>query len=113
MSFVKSLKCRETDCGETYHIKPQHICEYCFGKLEVDYDYDAIKRNVSRGLIESRPMNMWRYREFLPLEGEPVVGMDVGYTPLLRARNLERALGHSEVYIKNDAVSFWPVIEIM
>ncbi len=106
MSFVKSLKCMETDCGETYPIKPQHICEYCFGKLEVDYDYDAIKRNVSRGLIESRPMNMWRYREFLPLEKEPVVGMDVGYTPLLRARNLERALGHSEIYIKNDAVNY-------
>ena len=106
MSFVESLKCRETDCGEAYQIQPQHICENCFGKLEVDYNYDAIKRKVTRGLIERRPKNMWRYREFLPLEGEPIVGMDVGFTPFLRARNLERTLGHSEVYIKNDAVNY-------
>ena len=106
MSFIKNLKCRETDCGKNYPIQPLHICEYCFGKLEVDYNYEAIKRNVTRGIIERRPKNMWRYREFMPLEGEPVVGMDVGYTPLIRARNLERVLGHNEVYVKNDAVNY-------
>ena len=106
MSFTNNLKCRETDCGKTYKIQPLHICEYCFGKLEVDYNYDAIKRHLTRGLIERRPYNMWRYREFLPIEGDPSVGMDVGFTPFLRARNLERALGHSEVYVKNDAVNY-------
>ncbi|MCD6287631.1 MAG: threonine synthase, partial [Candidatus Hydrogenedentes bacterium] len=105
MSYVKGLKCRETDCGRTYPTAPNHICEFCFGKLEVDYDYDAIRGAISRDIIESRPENMWRYREFLPIDGEPTVGFDVGFTPLLRARNLERALGHSEVYVKNDAVN--------
>lgn len=105
MSWVKGLKCREEDCGKTYPNQPIHICEYCFGKLEVDYDYDAIKKAVSRDVIEKRAENMWRYREFLPIDGDPTVGVDVGFTPLVRAGNLEKALGHKEIYIKNDAVN--------
>ncbi len=89
-----------------YPIEPSHICEYCFGKLEVDYDYEAIRASVSRETIEGRPPTMWRYREFLPIDGEPTVGVQVGFTPFIRARNLERALGHSEVYVKNDAVNY-------
>ena len=106
MSYISGLKCRETDCGRTYLTVPLHICEHCFGKLEVDYDYEAIARALTREAIERRPPNMWRYRELLPIEGEPTVGREVGFTPLLRARNLERALGHDEVYIKNDAVNY-------
>ena len=49
MSYVKGLKCKEADCGRTYPTEPHHICEYCFGKLEVDYDYEAIGSAVSRG----------------------------------------------------------------
>lgn len=106
MSFVKGLKCRETDCGRTYPTEPRHICDFCFGKLEVDYDYDAIRDAVSREIIEKRPPNMWRYREFLPIDGDPTAGVAVGFTPFVRARNLERALGHDEVYVKNDAVNY-------
>ncbi len=106
MSYVKGLKCKEADCGRTYPEAPHHICEYCFGKLEVDYDYEAIGSAVSREVIEERPANMWRYREFLPIDGEPIVGVDVGFTPLHRAHNLEQALGHNEVYVKNDAVNY-------
>ncbi len=106
MSFVKGLKCRENDCGKTYPTEPLHICENCFGKLEVDYDYDAIKDALSRDVIASRPANMWRYKELLPIDGEPTAGVDVGFTPLVRAQNLEKALGHQEVYVKNDAVNY-------
>ena len=106
MSYISGLKCRETDCGRTYPTVPLHICEHCFGKLEVDYDYEALAGALTREAIERRPPNMWRYRELLPIEGEPTVGREVGFTPLLRARNLERALGHDEVYIKNDAVNY-------
>ena len=106
MSFVKGLICRETDCGRTYPVEPRHICEFCFGKLEVDYDYDAIRSAVTREAIQARPQNMWRYREFLPIDGEPTVGVEVGFTPLVRAKNLERALGHNEIYVKNDAVNY-------
>lgn len=106
MSYVKGLKCREADCGNTCPTEPRHICELCFGKLEVDYDYEAIGAALSRHTMAERPPTMWRYRELLPLDGEPTVGMQVGFTPLRRARNLEQALGHSEVYVKNDAVNY-------
>ncbi|MBM3497130.1 MAG: threonine synthase [Armatimonadetes bacterium] len=106
MSYVTGLKCRETDCGREYPNQPIHICDYCFGKLEVAYDYEAIRADLSREKIAARAPSMWRYRELLPLDHEPTVGREVGFTPLLRARNLERALGHGEVYVKNDAVSY-------
>jgi threonine synthase len=96
----------EADCGREYPNAPLHICEFCFGKLQVHYDYDAIAKDVSRELIESRKPSMWRYREFLPCDHEQAVGQDVGFTPLVRAHNLGRALGHSEVYVKNDAVNY-------
>ena len=105
MGYLKGLKCRERDCGRSYPISPLHICEYCFGKIEVEYDYDAIGQALSREVIQRRPENMWRYAELLPLDGEPTVGLDVGFTPLIRAENLQRALGHNEVYVKNDAVN--------
>lgn len=106
MSHVKGLKCRETDCGKTYPKEPLHICEYCFGKLGVEYDYEGVRSVMSREVIESRPQNMWRYRELMPIDGEPTVGIKVGFTPLIRARNLERVLKHSEIYVKNDAVNY-------
>ena len=106
MSWVKGLKCRETNCGKTYPVEPLQICANCFGKLEVDYDYEAIRKEISRDVIAARPKNMWRYREFLPIDSEPTVGFQVGFTPLVRARNLERALGHQEIYVKNDAVNY-------
>ncbi|MFQ5737213.1 MAG: threonine synthase [Thermodesulfobacteriota bacterium] len=104
MSFMTALKCRE--CGKEYPKEALHVCELCFGPLEVSYDYDGIKEALTREEIESRPANMWRYKELLPLDTDPSVGMQVGYTPLVRAHNLGEALGVRELYIKNDAVNF-------
>ncbi len=104
--YVKGLKCMEADCGREYPKEPRHICEFCFGKLQVDYDYDAVAETLTRDAIQSREPSMWRYRELLPIDGDPQAGLQVGFTPLVRARGLERALGHDEVYIKNDAVNY-------
>ncbi len=103
MSFVKGLKCRE--CGRPYPKQPIYVCEYCFGPLEVDYDYDKIKKDLTRKTIESRPKSLWRYRELLPIDGEPTDGLHSGFTPLIRAKNLEKALGVKELYVKDDSVS--------
>lgn len=103
MSYVKGLKCRE--CGAPYPVEPLAICEDCFGPLEVDYDYTAVSTQLTRETIAARPRNLWRYRELLPIEGEPTVGLQSGGTPLIRADRLAAALGLDEVYIKNDAVS--------
>ncbi len=102
--FVRGLKCRL--CGKPYPKSPINYCEDDFGPLEVDYDYDAIREAVSRGKIEMRPFNMWRYRELLPIDGEPTVGPLVGGTPLVKARRLAEALGVRSLWVKNDAVNF-------
>src|SRR3990167_1993126 len=101
MSFVKGLKCRE--CGREYPKEPIYVCEYCFGSLEVAYDYERIKRALTREEIERRPHNLWRYRELLPIDGKPTDGLNSGFTPLIRARNLADALGVKELYIKDDS----------
>ena len=103
MSFVKGLKCRE--CGREYPKRLTAGCEDCFAPLEVDYDYAAISRVLSREVIASREKNLWRYRELLPLDGEPIVGRATGATPLIRAERLGRALGLNNLYIKNDSVN--------
>jgi threonine synthase len=102
--FMKALKCRE--CGREYPLTATHVCEFDFGPLEVAYDYERIKRSLTRAAIQSRPKSMWRYRELLPVVGEPTVGLQVGFTPLIRAERLAKRLGIREVWIKNDAVNF-------
>jgi threonine synthase len=102
MDKLRGLKCRE--CGRGYRAAPVHVCEFCFGPLEVDYDYDVLRRVVSRESIAAGPPSMWRYRDLLPIEGEVAVGHHVGFTPLVRAHNLARELGVRELWIKNDSV---------
>jgi len=105
MDTVKGLKCRE--CGRGYPASPIHVCEFCFGPLEVDYDHEVIRARVSRARIEAGPPSIWRYADLLPLDvpdGAPPIGPHVGFTPLVRARNLAREWGVRELYVKNDAV---------
>jgi len=103
MKYVKGLKCRE--CKRDYSINPINICEFCFGPLEVVYEYEKIKENLSRSKIEMRSKSMWRYKELLPLDSDPTIGKGVGFTPLIRSRGLAKALGVKELYLKNDAVN--------
>src|SRR5437879_2441001 len=102
--FMKALKCRE--CGREYPLTANHVCEFDFGPLEVVYDYDRIKRSLTREAIQSRPKGMWRYRELLPVVGDPTVGTQVGFTPLVKADRLAKRLGIRELWIKNDTVNY-------
>ena len=100
---IKGLKCRE--CGKLYPAVALHVCEFCFGPLEVDYNYDEIKKVISRERIESGPKSLWRYADLLPVEGLPTVGLYAGFTPLIEAKNLGEELGLNKLYIKNDTVN--------
>ncbi len=102
--FVKGLRCRE--CGRTYPKEPLFVCEYCFGSLEVSYDYQGIRQVLNKKVISERPANLWRYKELLPLEGEPTDGLDSGFTPLIKAEKLGQALGVEKLYIKDDSVNY-------
>jgi threonine synthase len=103
MSFVKGLRCRE--CGREFSATLLAGCEDCFGPVEVDYRYDEIRKVLTRDVIQARPKSMWRYHELLPLESRPAVGHATGYTPLVRANRLGRALGIANLYLKNDSVN--------
>jgi len=103
MERIKGLKCKE--CGREYPKEPLHVCEFCFGPLEVVYDYEVIRNLLSRERIASRPANLWRYKELLSIDGEPSNGLFSGFTPLIQATNLASELGVEELYIKDDSVN--------
>lgn len=103
MAKMKALICRE--CAKEYTTEAIHVCELCFGPLEVKYNYEEIKDTISRQKIQSGPLSLWRYSDLLPVEGVGTVGIHAGFTPLVRAKNLGAFLGIDELYIKNDCVN--------
>jgi threonine synthase len=86
LPFVEGLRCRE--CAHPYPAEALHVCEWCFGPLEVVYDYEAIAAVTSRARIEAGPSTIWRYADLLPASPEGAVDLGVGFTPLVRADRL-------------------------
>src|SRR5579864_5131700 len=104
MPKLLGLRCRE--CGSEYELQATHVCEMCFGPLDVVYDEAALKKVVSRERIERGPKSMWRYRDLLPVEDTvPVVTLGEGFTPLVKADRLGAELGLRNLYLKNDSMN--------
>jgi threonine synthase len=103
LPYVEGLRCRE--CARPYPAEALHVCEWCFGPLEVVYDYDAIRSVVSRESIAAGPLSIWRYADLLPAAAEGAVSLGAGFTPLVRADRLAAELGLGEVWIKNDTLN--------
>ncbi len=103
MSFCRALRCRE--CGREYPLDPIFSCEFCFGPLEVAYEYDAIRGAMSRDSIARGPSTLWRYAELLPCDPAYKVDLGTGYTPLLKADRLAKAVGLDTLWVKNDTVN--------
>ena len=103
MAFVTCLRCRE--CGREYPIEPINVCDFCFGPLEIAYDYEGISRVISRERIANGPLNVWRYQDLLPVDGTDAVDINAGFTPLIKSKNLGKLLGLENLYIKNDSVN--------
>ncbi|MCX8276869.1 MAG: threonine synthase [Dehalococcoidia bacterium] len=103
MPYVQSLRCKE--CGRDYPQEPIYVCDFCFGPLEVNYDYDAIAKNISRESIQDGPLTIWRYDALLPADRDNAVNIGAGMTPLLKADNLGKVLGLNNLWIKNDAAN--------
>jgi len=104
MSEYYQLRCRE--CGKTWGNAPRSFCEECFSPLEVAFDLDSLKKRIEKRKTESRPFNMWRYAEFLPLPENFMPPSAVGGTPLVASKKLASQWGLKELYFKNDAVCF-------
>ncbi len=103
LSNVQSLRCKE--CGRDYPQEPIYVCDYCFGPLEVAYDYDEIAKNISREKIQDGPLTIWRYDQLLPASRDNAINIGAGMTPLLKADNLGKELGLNNLWIKNDAAN--------
>ena len=101
MSALVGLQCHL--CKTLFPAEAVYVCDRCLGPLEPVYDYAAIR--LTREQIERRPKNLWRYRELLPITGEPRTGFNSGFTPLVRCNQLAERLGVSELYIKDDSVN--------
>ena len=100
---VTGAKC--TLCGKVSPAEPETTtCPHCGGIVDIEYDYDYIRAIASkRPLKERSDATMWRYMEFLPVEG---VGsrprLRVGGSPLYRADALGKKLGVGTLWIKDD-----------
>jgi threonine synthase len=101
--FVDGLRCRE--CARVYPAEALHVCEWCFGPLEVTYDYEQVAKAVSRERIAAGPASIWRYADLLPATAEGAVSLGAGFTPLVRADRLAAELGIGELWIKNDSLN--------
>ena len=101
MTALIGLQCHL--CNATYRAEAIYVCEKCLGPLEPVYDYSAV--SLTRDEIAGRPKNLWRYRELLPITGEPRTGFHSGFTPLVRCARLAERLGVDELYIKDDSVN--------
>lgn len=99
MEYVQGLRCRE--CGRLFPAAALHACDFCFGPLEVVYDYEAIAAHVTRESIAAGPATIWRYADLLPTSSPPV-DLGAGMTPLVRADRLAAELGLGELWVKND-----------
>ena len=77
MGYVLGLRCK--GCGKAFDKRPIAACEECWAALEPVYDMDAIRRTFTRESIASRPRDLWRYHELLPVDGEPTVGRGTGF----------------------------------
>src|SRR5690606_732372 len=86
-----SLRCHP--CQTLFAPTALWVSDRCLGRLEVAFDYDAVSRAISRAAIEAGPRSLWRYRDLLPIEGEPRTGLYSGFTPLVRADRLAARLG--------------------
>jgi threonine synthase len=103
MSFVEGLRCRE--CGRAFPAEALHVCDWCFGPLEVTYDYDAIAAATTRESIAAGPTSIWRYANLLPAVNDGAVDLGAGFTPLVRADRLAAQLGLGELWLKNDTLN--------
>jgi threonine synthase len=103
VSFVEGLRCRE--CARQYPPEALHVCEFCFGPLEVAYDYEGIAASISREKVAAGPQTIWRYADLLPAEAVAPVDLGAGFTPLVRADRLAAELGLGELWLKNDTVN--------
>src|SRR5215208_5982284 len=98
-----ALKCKE--CSTSYPLEARYVCERCFGPLEVAYRAHEASAEELKRRIQAGPHTLWRYADFLPLQGPAKSALPTGWTPLVKADRLAERLGLGELYIKNETAN--------
>ena len=102
---MRNVKCgRCVKCGREYEAVPNLTNCECGGILDIIYDYDYIKTNLTKEKLAAREdRSMWRYRELLPVEETtPNTPLRVGWSPLYEADRLAKELGIAKLWVKDD-----------
>jgi threonine synthase len=100
---LQSLNCKE--CGASYPLEANFVCESCFGPLEARYDLSSLDPTETKRKIQAGSRGIWRYADFLPFDGRPGDPLEPGLTPLVKADRLAERLGLGELWVKNDAAN--------
>jgi threonine synthase len=102
---VTHLECAA--CGARHEARRLHnLCVECGKPLLVRYDLERASRTLTKESLKDRRADLWRYKEVLPVEREEnIVSLGEGWTPLLRAERLGRALGLKQLYIKDESLN--------
>lgn len=103
MNFLTHLECAK--CGEILEPqRPWHTCPECGGPLMARYDLETAKTRIKKGELSQREASIWRYHELLPVQREENrISLGEGFTPLIKAKKLEKELGFSHLYIKDES----------
>jgi len=103
MNFFTHLECSK--CGKIIEPnKPWHTCPDCGGPLMARYDLESAKQSLKKETLGERESTIWKYHELLPVKDTKFrVSLGEGFTPLLRAKNLEKELEFQEIYIKDES----------
>ncbi|MEY2507051.1 MAG: threonine synthase [Verrucomicrobiota bacterium] len=94
-----------TNCGTRHEWRElQNLCTKCQKPLFPVYDLEAVGRALKKEDLAAREKPLWRYREVLPLpkDADPVT-LGEGGTPLLRAKRFGKAIGLTNLLVKDEA----------
>lgn len=103
LSYLSHLQC--SGCGREYtHTEIHTFCPDCQSPLLAIYDLEHARQHVDRDEISRRRKGMWRWSELLPvLNVENQIFLGEGDTPLLMLPHLEKELGLSHLYVKDES----------
>jgi len=83
-----------------------NLCPDCSSSLLARYDLQGTASQVHPKDLLARTKGMWRWHELLPVQSpEAIVTLGEGDTPLIKLRNLENALGLSDLILKDESLN--------
>ena len=105
MTYFKHLQC--SFCQREFEsTRLWNLCPDCHKPLLARYDWEALKEQLHKTDLASRPANIWRYRELLPVVNEECqLSLGEGFTPLIHATRLGNYLKMPGIYIKDEGIN--------